>query len=99
MITPSITSQIAEAAAQLLGTSPASCVEIESTLKSLYGLRSAVAHSGKDDVPEVELARFIHLARSVISTLLTSASYQKVQSISHLHQILKLRRYGEPKEA
>ena len=93
VITPSIMSQISESCAHILGTSPETCVDIEATVKRLYGIRSAVVHSGKDSVPEEDLATFIHIARSVAIELLANSRYLAIESIEKLHETLRIKKY------
>jgi hypothetical protein len=96
VITPSIMAQISESCAHILGSTPESCVHIEATVKRLYGIRSAVVHSGKDSVPEEDLATFIHIARSVAIELLANSSYLAIESIEKLHETLRIKKYQAP---
>lgn len=41
-------------------------MHIEAVVKRLYGIRSGVVHSGKDVLPEEDLATFIEIARSTL---------------------------------
>lgn len=93
VITPSIMAQISESCAHILGDAPESCVQIEATVKRLYGIRSAVVHSGKDSVPEEDLVTFIHIARSVAIELLANSSYMAIESIEKLHEMLRIKKY------
>lgn len=93
VITPSIMAQISESCAHILGNGPELCVQIEATVKRLYGIRSAVVHSGKDSVSEDDLATFIHIARSVVIKLLSDKAYSGVESIEKLHELLKIKKY------
>lgn len=96
VITPSIMAQISESCAHILGNTPESCVNIEATVKRLYGIRSAIVHSGKDSVPEENLATFIYITRSVAIELLANSSYLAIESIEKLHETLRLKKYQAP---
>jgi len=93
VITPSIMAQISECCAHILGDTPESCVRIEANVKRLYGIRSGVVHSGKDVVPEEDLATFIEIARSAAIELLSNSKYLAVESIEKLHKMLRSKKY------
>lgn len=93
VITPSIMAQISESCAHILGDTPESCVHIEAMVKRLYGIRSGVVHSGKDVVPEEDLATLIEIARSVTIELLANSKYWAIESIEKLHETLRIKKY------
>lgn len=93
VITPSIMAQISESCAHILGDTPESCVHIEAVVKRLYGIRSGVVHSGKDVLPEEDLATFIEIARSAAIELLANSNYLAVESIEKLHEMLRIKKY------
>ncbi len=93
-ITPSIMAQIAEGCAFILGKSPADALEIERQVKGFYRTRSAIVHSGKESVSEVELDAFIAICRSTVIVLLDNEEFAKMHSIEDLVQCLRKRKYA-----
>jgi hypothetical protein len=94
IITPSIMAQIAESCAFLLGNDEASSVKIERLVKDLYGVRSAVVHSGKDSVDEKDLNAFISIYRSLVILLLSKKEFAKITRMSQLADYFKSRKYS-----
>lgn len=93
-ITPSIMAQISESCALILGKNPEEATKIESDVKRLYGIRSAVVHSGKDTVESADLALFILLCRNVLAQLLGDPRFREMKSMSELTTALKQKRYA-----
>jgi hypothetical protein len=96
VITPSIMAQIAESCAFLLGGPAISPLEIERDVKRLYGIRSAVVHSGKDSVRERDLNSLIGICRGVIIVLLSNEELTKIQNMGGLSDYFKGRKFGCP---
>ena len=94
LVTSSIMAQISESCAHILGKDTADRLRIEKQVKDLYGVRSAVVHSGADQVSEKELNRFIQLGRSVLLTVLHDPRFSQVTSIEELANVLKTRKYN-----
>lgn len=94
VITPSIMAQISESCAHILGDTAESSVEMEKTVKMLYGTRSAVVHFGKDEVSQQDLNTFIFISRSVVMALLSKPEFSAVDSIEKLYEMLRLRKYS-----
>jgi hypothetical protein len=94
IITPSIMAQIAESCAFLLGDEQTPSAEFEREVKRLYGVRSAVVHSGKDSVDEDDLNSLIQICRAVITVLLTKKDFAEIGSMSELADYFRRRRYS-----
>ncbi|MGA2299228.1 MAG: hypothetical protein ABSG77_00885 [Candidatus Acidiferrum sp.] len=97
VITPSIMAQIAESCAFLLGDSAASATEVEREVKRLYGIRSAVVHSGKDSVANSDLNALIRICRDVVIVLLSSKELENVVSMETLAEHFKVMKYASIK--
>lgn len=95
-ITPSIASQISESIAMVIGHDAESRHEIESIVKKLYGLRSGIAHAGKTDVRQQDLANIQHLARNVVLRLLTSATLRPAKTAVEMQKLFKTMKYSCP---
>lgn len=96
VITPSIMAQISESCAHILGDSTESCLRVEKDVKRLYGVRSAVVHSGKDDVSLADLDTFIHYGRQVVLNILQYEEYEQINSVEKLQEFLRGRKYNFP---
>jgi hypothetical protein len=94
VITPSIMSQIAESSAFLLGDSAASALEIEREVKRLYGIRSAIVHSGKDSVASSDLDAFIQICRNLVLVLLSNGKLKDIVSMEKLAEHLRTKKYA-----
>ena len=94
VITPSIMAQIAESCAFLLGNSKWQPWEVEKEMKRLYGIRSAVVHSGKNSVAEKDLNALLQICRSVVIILLSNQDFAETTSISQLADYFRRRKYA-----
>jgi hypothetical protein len=94
LITPSIMAQIAESCAFLLADERNSPEEIERKVKDLYGVRSAVVHSGKDSVDTDDLNTFIGICRRVVIVLLSKEEFVGVDSMAKLASYFRTRKYA-----
>ena len=97
VITPSIMAQIAESCAFLLGDSPTSAAELEREVKRLYGIRSAVVHSGKDSVADRDLNALIQICREAVLVLLSGKELEPIDSMAKLAEHFKAKRYASVK--
>lgn len=97
IITPSIMAQIAESCAFVLGDSAASAMEIEREVKRLYGIRSAVVHSGKDSVASADLDALIQICRNVVLVLLSSKEHEEIDSMVKLAEHFRAKKYASIK--
>jgi hypothetical protein len=93
LITPSITAQISEGCAFLLGRSASSAIEIETEVRRLYAVRSAIVHSGKDSIAQSDLNTLIYIARETALTLLSSKKLGGIETMKDLAEHLKQRKY------
>lgn len=94
IITPSILNQISEGAALLLGGTVEERLEIESKVKKLYGLRSAIVHSGNKNISESDHQNMLGISRSVVAKLLTSEILINIESVEKLYELLKSTKYS-----
>jgi hypothetical protein len=94
IITPSIMAQIAESCAFLLADSPDSATEIERKVKHLYGIRSAIVHSGKDSVSIHDLNSFIQICRKAVLALLNSAELEQMKTMMEVAEHFKKKKYS-----
>lgn len=94
IITPSIMNQISESIALILGSSVDKRLEIERSVKKLYGLRSKIVHSGNKDISQADYKDLLGIARSVIIKILTSDKLNSVDSVEDLYTILKKIKYS-----
>ena len=90
---PSITSQIAECCAFLLGDEAKSPEDVEREVKRLYGVRSAVVHSGKDFVDSNDLDILISICRKVLLVLLGDEPFAEMDTMAKLAAYFKDRKY------
>lgn len=97
VITPSIMAQIAESCALLLGDSAASATEVEHEIKRLYGIRSAVVHSGKDSVASGDLNALIQICRDIVMVLLSGEEFENIDSMTALGEHFRAKKYASIK--
>lgn len=94
IITPSILNQISEGAALILRENVADRIELESKVKNLYGIRSAIVHSGNKNINKEDHESMLFIARSVIAKLLTLEKLRDISSIENLNRLLKETKYS-----
>lgn len=94
LINASILSQISESIALLLGDGLDERLEIESKVKNLYSMRSAIAHAGKTQVAQEDLLTIFHLSRQVVIEIMTNQSLKDLKSVSEVHAHLKSCKYS-----
>jgi hypothetical protein len=92
-VTSSFMAQIADSCAFLLARSAANAVEIEREVKRLYGIRSAVVHSGADSVSVNDLSSLIRLAREAVITLLSGKEFEGIDSMAKLGEYFKSKKF------
>jgi hypothetical protein len=63
-------------------------------VKRLYGIRSAVVHSGKDSVGVHDLNRLTHICRDIIIVLLSDAELIKIQNMASLSEYFRRRKFA-----
>lgn len=91
LIQPSIVSQIAETAAFLLAEDYEKRCEIEKLVKDLYGVRSAIVHSGKNEVQSKSLEDALWLARSITRWFLMKS---EIRTSDEILEFVKKKKYG-----
>jgi len=96
IISASIQSQIAENVASLVETTSETRVELESRMKMLYGIRSAIVHHGKNEVDPKKLIELQLYAKKAIIRLITSKELSDYDSIEKVHKRLREMRYSFP---
>lgn len=94
IIKPSIISQIAEAAAFILGRDCESRIHIERRVKELYSRRSAHVHAGSRHVERQDLFEALDLAKGLTHAFLVSPDYAALQKASDVASHVKKLRYG-----
>ncbi len=93
-VSASITSQISETVAMLLGTNNQDRQKIITEMKGLYKTRSAIVHSGTPEVDKEKLQRMWHLSRAAIMKVMTAESLQGMESMNDIHEFIKVQKYG-----
>ncbi|MGE4261445.1 hypothetical protein [Shewanella sp.] len=94
IITPSILNQISEGVALILGKSVSERLELESKVKKLYSLRSAIVHSGNKSISESDHQSMLGISRAVVAKLLTSNTLKSIDSIEKMYELLKSTKYS-----
>ncbi|MBD2652779.1 hypothetical protein H6G45_04555 [Synechocystis sp. FACHB-383] len=94
IITPSILNQISEGTALILGKDIKDRLEIEAKVKKLYGLRSAIVHSGNKNISESDYHNMLEISRAVVAKLLTSKALISIESVEKLYELLKRTKYS-----
>lgn len=95
-IGPSISNQIAETMAHVLGGSVGGKLVIEREMKRLYGLRSDVTHRGAVNFDEGDIRLLMAFASDAIMKLLTLAPYKDFKSEEQLVEHLNIIKYSAP---
>jgi len=96
LISASILSSISETVACLLGHDVEERLAVERRVKKHYGIRSSVAHAGKQDVEQQDLEDFMLLVRHSIGKLLSTPALQTISSVEGLYEYLKKSKYSFP---
>ena len=100
LVTQSIASSIAEAAAMILYNDYDNTIEIIGKVKELYSKRSSVAHYGGKISDETDLSTYnkcLAIFREVINELLTNDCYKDYKKLSDLIEYLDREKYGRGK--
>ncbi len=95
-ISASITFQISESVAMLLGTDSASRIRLETEAKRLYSIRSGVAHKGIAEVEPSDLEAMQDMARGVIAKILTAPALENVADGVEMRKLFKSMKYNCP---
>lgn len=94
IINASILSQISEGTALILGKTVEERLEIETEVKKLYGLRSAIVHSGNKDISRDDHLKILDVSRNVVTKLLTAEKLMSIDSVENLYKLLKQIKYS-----
>lgn len=94
-ISPSISNQISEFSAFINGDNLDERIQIESEVKKLYGIRSKIAHSGFNEVNEIDRYRALILVKTLVHNLIVSKELGQLQSVGQLDEWVKKKRYSE----
>jgi hypothetical protein len=94
LISASILNQISEGVALILGEGADERLKIETELKRLYSMRSAIAHAGKSEIVREDLLSILRIGRSAILTIMTTHSLRDLRSIADIHAHLKRLKYS-----
>lgn len=93
-ITPSITHRLSESSALIIGKTKDDRIKIEKSIKSLYGRRSAIVHSGKHAVEEKDIYQIIAYVRELTMSFLTDKELSKINKMQDLYKYLKELKYS-----
>ena len=94
LITQSIQDQIAESTALILNNNYDDIVRQIKELKEFYGLRSAIAHGGKQKGDIAIYNKNLIIFRNVIVKLLENDAYCNCNSLDDLKDVLDKKKYS-----
>lgn len=94
LITQSIQDQIAESTALILNNNYDDIIRQIKELKEFYGLRSAIAHGGKQEGDIAIYNKNLTIFRDVIIKLLENDIYLKCNSLEDLKDVLDKKKYS-----
>lgn len=93
VITASIMASMAEQCAYVNGRSAEDCVQIESYVKGIYGLRSSIVHTGSSSVRETILKKALKFTRTTIFNLLFIKLDLEIETMSKLQELIRVGKY------
>lgn len=93
VITASIMASMAEQCAYINGRSAEHCVQIESYVKGIYGLRSSIVHTGSSSVRETILKKALEFTRATIFNLLFMKLDLEIETMSKLQELIRAGKY------
>ena len=94
LITQSIQDQIAESTALILNNNYDDIIRQIKELKEFYGLRSAIAHGGKQEGDIAIYNKNLTIFRDIIIKLLQNDIYLKCNSLDDLKDVLDKKKYS-----
>ncbi len=94
ILRPGITYQIAESVALLLGNGPDERLDLESRMKKLYGIRSAISHGGKKVVTMDSIQEARAISTAVIRLFLVREELRKIPNQHALRDYLRKLKYS-----
>lgn len=95
-MSPSIQASISETVAMLCGKNIDERISIEKLVKKLYGIRSSVAHAGRNDIANQDLADIFALTRESIMKIICTPQFYNLYSLEKLREHFKSLRYSFP---
>lgn len=93
-ITKSITAQIGEYAAFIVGYDMETRKEIAALFSRLYGIRSKIAHGEKQDQLEREYQEILFLSKQIVINFLLKPELQEIYSVADLRKWIIDARYS-----
>jgi hypothetical protein len=94
IVNASITSQISEFAAFILGTDYETRVRIQDLVKALYRLRSKVVHGVGGEVMQEDIIHALVLLKNLVSTLLLHPELSQFTKMVELNEWVKRIKYN-----
>lgn len=94
LVSPSVASQLAEFSAFLLGKDCEERIQVEKTVKSLYSVRSAIAHGGSQSVSEEVVKEALSLVKSLIIRMTTDSELCEINSMNQLKTWVNQKKYS-----
>lgn len=94
IINSSISSQISETAAFLIGDTLEERIKIEKLCKNLYAKRSAIAHGGSQSISKEDLDNALDLSKKLVIKILTSPELNNINSIKEIQEWVKNKKYS-----
>ena len=92
-ISKSIVASIGEEVAFLLGTTVENRKELEKRFKSLYGIRSKIAHGKSADISVDQVLDAISLAKQIVCSILTTPAFKKAKTMQMINNHIEKMRY------
>jgi hypothetical protein len=89
-----IAAQISESVALLLGSDLDSKLGTEKRLRELYGIRSGIAHAGKNDIKASDLDSIQSLARQSVIQVMVNPAFKDVHKAADMTLLFKRLKYG-----
>ena len=93
LISKSIGAEISEACALLLSNTYKERVQIEKRIKTLYGMRSKIAHGASMNIVMEEYQEMIKYAHKVIVSLIFRYKKYKINKVEDLQKHIQVLRY------
>lgn len=94
IITPSITANIAESIALIVGKNYDDRIELEKTVKDIYSTRSAISHGSKKAISELDTIIASKICIVTIRQFLQDPELEKIETPEKFLEILKRKKYN-----
>lgn len=89
-----IAAQISESVALVLGSDLDSKMGLEKRMRELYGIRSGIAHAGKNDIKIIDLESIRGLARQCVIRVMVDPAFKEVHKAADMTVLFKKLKYG-----